>query len=359
MVSLLKALTFPLQPDELLAALHPWRGSDRRGVIEAIVPTGRDAASIRIRPGRALPAYQAGQFIVLRVDIDGVRHQRCYSLTSVPDAGGRIEITVQGPHVDPTGRVSVSHHLVHHAKVGDVVEFERPQGDFVLPDDTRQRYLFITGGSGITPIMAMLRSLDRTPTAHRTDVVLIHHVTDQASLLFGAELEQLAARAPWLHANIVTTRSRYGTALADRHLSATNLDAHCPDWRDRETYLCGPDGLLEFAIDHWAGQGRTERLHVERFTPPRTNVADQGEATASFERSGVTCAPASGVSLLVAAEQAGVTAPFGCRAGVCHTCSTRLIDGEARDQRDGRTSGPGSHIQLCVTTAVDHVTLDL
>jgi ferredoxin len=139
----------------------------------------------------------------------------------------------------------------------------------------------------------------------------------------------------------------------------------CADWRDRDVYACGPESLLAFAVEHWAEAGLTERLHVERFAPPALVVSPTATtggastATARFVRSGVDVRAEDATPLLDVAERAGITAPSGCRRGICHTCSTRLDAGRVRDLRDGRLLEAGAHVQLCVSAAAGDVTLDL
>ena len=174
--------------------------------------------------------------------------------------------------------------------------------------------------------------------------------------MFRSELERLAERHPWLRVEIVLTRAGGG------HLDADRLANLCPDWGTREAFVCGPDSLLDFAMEHWAASTVEERLHLERFTPPRAlrSGADrEGNATVRFGASAIAAASDGQHTLLELAETAGVAAPSGCRMGICHTCTTRLDNGCVRDLRDGRVIEAGSHVQLCVSVAEGDVTLDI
>lgn len=355
MVSLLERWTTPFDPDALLSALHPLWGRRLRGVIDGITPVSASgsASSIVIHPGRAWRSHRPGQFVTLGVDVDGVRRHRCYSLTSVPDRpDGCIQITVQA-----VADGVVSRHLVEHARPGEVVQLTQADGDFTLPDRSPRPLLFLSGGSGITPLMGMLRWL--ATQSDVPDVVLLHHAPTKDRALFAAELERLATTIPWLQLELVETRLPGGA-----HLDADRLARVCPDWRDREVYACGPDSLLGFAAQHWTGAGLTERLHVERFTPPSLAIAsapttaDEHTATARFAASGIDVPADRATPLLDVAEHAGLEPASGCRMGICHTCSTHLDAGCVRDLRDGRLVEAGGHVQLCVSAAAGDVTLD-
>jgi ferredoxin-NADP reductase len=369
MRSLLECFATPHRAGALLQALNPRWGSGvcrapRLGVVEGITPTGDDAAVVRIRPGHGWHAHRPGQHVILGVDVDGVRHHRCYTITSLPEGtGGCLEVTVQA---HPGGLVSGQ--LVHRARPGDVVALAGPEGSFTLPEELDAPLLLLSGGSGLTPVMAMLRRLATTamqvgpgdPAVH-PDVHVLHHVRRPSQLLFGGELAALAAAMPWLSVEVVVTRDDDGQELPGTHLCAGRLDRRCPDWRARDTYACGPAPLVAAAERIWAEEGCADRLRVEAFTPlggpaPRSEP-DGDDATARFARSGRTAATDPLTPLLAVAEAAGTLAPAGCRMGICHTCTTELLDGEVVDLRDGRRTGPGGFVQLCVTAALTDVTL--
>lgn len=367
---LLDSLASPHSLGELLQALDPrWgsrlAGAPRLGVIESVTPTGLEAATLRIRPGHGWRTHHPGQFVVLGVDVDGVRRHRSYTITSLPGAPhGCIEVTVQG------GRGGeVSEHLVNVAAPGDLVALEGPAGEFTLPEVPGAPILFLSAGSGLTPVMAMLRSLaaesmwsSRRGRAH-LDVVVVHHVASAPATLFGGELEALGAAMPWLTVEIVLTRDDEGRAVPDTHLSATRLDSLCPDWRGRETWACGPAGMLAAVEGVWAATAGTAALHTEAFhTVARADLRrrDPGaEAEVRFGASGITGRGDESTPLLDVAEAVGAGAQVGCRMGICHTCATELAEGYVVDLRDGRRSGPGGHVQLCVNAALTDVTLVL
>jgi ferredoxin-NADP reductase len=337
--------------DPYLTTVNPMWHSDPRGTITAVTPLTARAVAIRIRTNRAWRGHRAGQHVTLGIEIDGVRHHRCYSITSAERAGrgGSIEIAVQS--VD--GGL-VSNHLRTHARAGDVVVLSQADGDFVLPTFVPDRLLFVTGGSGVTPIIGMLRTLAERPP--HSDVVVLHHAPAAADTMFAAEL---AVREATGRVTVHVSHTRQG----GRRLDAHRLDELCPDWRDRETFVCGPASLVGFATEHWADHGLLDRLHLERFSLVMPAIADDqrpaGTVSAAFTRSNVVTATTEATTLLDAAEAGGVVAPYGCRSGVCHTCSTRLVSGCARDLRTGRVVDAGTHVQLCVSVPAGDVALDL
>lgn len=342
-------LTTPLLPDDYLTLVDPlWSFSELRGRIETIVSRTPDAATITIRPGRHWTRHRAGQHVAIGVDVDGVRHWRSYSLTSDPArADGCISITVKRV----TGGV-VSSHLVDAARPGDIVRLGPPAGDFGWSDESlEQPILLITAGSGITPVMAMLRDLERREGLH--DVVHLHSERSPDHVIFGSALRSLAASNP-----AVTFVERH-TGRAAR-FAPTELDALCPDWRERQTYACGPLGLLEALETHFDGANLRHRLHVERFQLARV-AADPGDGgTVTTTISGRAFEARSGDSLLDAAEAAGLAVRSGCRMGICHSCVCELNAGQVRDLRTGAIHGePGEHVQLCVSAAAGDLELRL
>src|SRR3954454_16313495 len=181
----IEALTSPLLPSDYLELLNPlWSTRELRGRIESVEPETADAATVVIRPGYRWDGHRPGQYLRIGVDVKRVRHWRAYSLTSSPDReDGCISITVK--NVDAGG---VSPYRVRHGRVGPIVSLGGVEGDFVLPDEPPEQLLFISAGSGITPIMSMLRSLDDP-----RDVVLLHSARTPEDVIFGAELRKLSS----------------------------------------------------------------------------------------------------------------------------------------------------------------------
>ena len=334
MFKALVALTTPLLPEDYLSLVDPlWSTTELRGRVVGIRRETARATTLTIRPGRAWTGHRAGQYVRIGVDIDGVRHWRTYSISG-PENADHLTITVQA-----LADGIVSRHLVDATPVGSIVRLEQAAGDFVLSTPLPRKLLMITAGSGITPVMGMLRTLGRHP-----DAVLVHSAPTPGELIFSDELRAV----PGLRLTLRHTATEGRLDLAD-------LDTLCPDWREREAYVCGPAGLLDAAEEHW-GESRT-RLHLERFTPPVRSAGGEG-GTVTYGDREVEVGP--GASLLEAGEDAGVLLPSGCRMGICFSCILPLRDGQVRDLRTGEIHGePGDMVQTCISGATGTARLDL
>ncbi|MET0952900.1 MAG: ferredoxin reductase [Aeromicrobium sp.] len=342
-----KGLTTPLAPDDYLQLINPlWSQRELRGRIEQVVPETERAATLVIRPGWGWSWNHApGQYIGIGVEIDGRFHWRSYSLSSVPLRKGKtVSITVKAM---PEG--FLSDHLVNGLEPGTIVRLAAPRGDFVLPDPPPEKALFLVGGSGITPVMSILRTLERRGSM--PDVVLAYSAVHAEDMMFRDELRQLAEKheAFELYERFTDT---------DGILTPEQLDDVCHDWMSRETWACGPGPMLDAFTEHYQRLGREDHLHVERFT---LNLADGGEGgTVTFGVGGPTVEVDGATTLLEAGENAGVNMLFGCRMGICHTCDVPLASGRVRDLRSGEEHGePNEYIQTCISVAAGDCTLSL
>jgi stearoyl-CoA 9-desaturase NADPH oxidoreductase len=328
----------PLVPSDYLDVVAPLRsGADLRARVTAVEPETADAATLVLKPGRGWRGHVPGQYVRIGVDVDGVRQWRAYSVTSA--RGDRITITVKAI---PDG--VVSNHLVRRLAAGTVVQLDQATGDFVLTGD---RHLFVTGGSGITPVMGMLRS------GVVRDAVVVHSAMSRDEVIFGAELRELAATGA---IRLVEVHND-----TDGLLDLTSLPTLVPDIADRETYTCGPTGMLDAVEETFAGLGLQERLHTERFRPSVLAVGEGG--TVSFARSGVVADAPGSATLLDTGEAAGVLMPSGCRMGICYGCVIPLREGAVRDLRTGdvttASAGDGVLIQTCISAAAGTCDLDV
>jgi stearoyl-CoA 9-desaturase NADPH oxidoreductase len=337
-------ITTPLLPDDYLGLIDPLRGRDLRARVEQVVPEASGAATLVLRPGPSWTTHVAGQWVRVGVEVEGVLHWRSYSLTCPPREDGTLRITVKA-----VADGFVSHHLAQRTPAGTVLRLEPAAGQFVLPTRCDSPLLFVTGGSGITPVMGMLRGL--AAQGALPDSVLVHSARDADDVIFGPELRALAAEHP-----------RF--TLIERHtdvdglLAPADLDDLVPDWRARETWACGPAGLLDALEDHWQAAGRREALHTERFKPKVVAVEGAGGSVA-FTRSGTQTDVDPATPLLEAGEAAGVLLPSGCRMGICFSCVVPLRSGQVRDLRTGRVHGDeGDLVQTCISTAAGACELD-
>jgi stearoyl-CoA 9-desaturase NADPH oxidoreductase len=353
------AFAWPLRTSHYLELVNPlWSTHALQARVEAVWDETADSRTLTLRPGRNWRAHRAGQHLRVGVPIEGKAYTRTYSISSAPERDDEcISITVKAI---AGGRMST--HLVRNILPGDYLPIGIPQGDFVLPDAMPVAPLFISAGSGITPIMSMLRSLvaqERLP-----HVTHLHYAPHAHDVIFGNELRELSARHPRYKLELLYTRAaKTGeqTPGSSHHFSAEQLERLCPDWRTREVYACGPQGLLDALEAHFAAAGLQKRLHTERF---RAKVAVQPTSITPgdvlFSRSQRTARSDGVINLLRLAEDNGLNPPHGCRMGICHGCDATLRAGCVRDLRTNTLySEPGQTVQICVCAAAGDAELEL
>jgi stearoyl-CoA 9-desaturase NADPH oxidoreductase len=362
--ALLEALAAPHGVDRYLELVRPaWSLRETRAEVLEIGRQTGDSVTLILRPNENWKGFATGQFVQLTVEIDGVRHTRCYSLACSEHAPDHIEITVKA---HPEGRVSGF--LNRAARRGMVVGMSAADGDFILPVDRPERLLLISGGSGITPVMSMLRTL--CDEGHAGAVAFVHYAPTRDDAIYHGELGEIAARHPNVRVAHAYTREKTREAAREAareaggaltgHLSREHLSVVAPDLGAAEAYVCGPPGLIESARRIWAEDGIEQLLHVESFLPPSLAVpGHRAEGSVSFTRAGERVAN-SGHSLLEQAEQAGLSPQFGCRMGICHTCTCRKTAGSVRNLVTGEVSSAEEEdIQICVSVAAGDVELEI
>ena len=341
----LAAVTTPLLPKDYLDLFVPLHnGADLRGRIVAVQPETAEAATILIRPGGRWRGHLPGQYVRIGVDVDGVRLWRAYSLTSGPRPDGLLSVTVK-----KVADGKVSSFLVDRVTPGAIIQMDQATGSFHLPADPPERMLFVTAGSGITPVIGMLRH-----QGHRlSDVVVVHSAPTPEAVIFGDELREMHAAG--------RIRLVEQPTDADGTLSPVDLATMVPDWARRETWVCGPTAMLDELEAWWSTQGDPDRLHTERFRPHLIVTGDGGEVT--FIKTGLAVSADAATPLLDAGEEAGVLMPSGCRMGICFGCVAPLRSGAVRDLRNGALTtaepGDGVMVQTCISAAAGACEVDL
>ena len=339
----------PLLPADYLELINPlWTTREVRGRVEEIRKETEDAVTVVIKPGWEWPWHKPGQYVRIGIVVDGVHHWRAYSLTSDPDReDGLISIT---PKLVDEG--AVSPYLVRDCRPGTIVKLSDVEGQFTLPDPPPEKMLFISAGSGITPIMSMLRHL-----AHENqldDVLHIHSAHTEDDIIFGKELAKMESEHEGfrVHKQLTGDMGRF---------EADHLDELCPDWRDREAFLSGPAELLDALDEHWERHGDCDRMHMERFQPVIGGEDAEGEGgTIKFLKSDKEAEAGGGTPILVAGEEAGLELPFGCRMGICHTCTGKLVSGKLRDLRSGEIDEcEGEMVRTCIHAPEGPVEIEL
>jgi ferredoxin-NADP reductase len=348
------ALASPHGVDHYLSRINPmWAAHEVRARVvdvrrETDTP-GAPVATLTLQPTATWRGHRAGQHVQVGLDLPGSarRMTRCFSISSpASGAGEEITLTVRS-HADG----QVSRRLVD-AEPGQLLHLSQAQGTFTLPVSPAtpgiDPLLFITGGSGITPAMSMVRTLLRDGYDGRAGrpVTFLHHARSEADQIYADELARIAAED-----NDVTVHLRHGGA----RFSELELRRLVPRFRDTDTWACGPAGMIDLVR---AAYGDSPRLRLELFKAPSTTVGG-AEGDLTFAGSDRQVAN-SGASILEQAEQSGLTPEFGCRMGICFTCTTRKAEGTVRNVLSGAESSlPDEDIQICVSAPVGDCVVDL
>ena len=267
-------ITTPLLPDDYLKLANPlWSARELRGRVLEVRRETVDSATLVIKPGWGFSFdYQPGQYIGIGLLVDGRWRWRSYSLTSSPIKGARIiTITVKAM---PEGFLST--HLVGGVAPGTIVRLAAPQGNFVMPDPAPASVLFITGGSGITPVMSMLRTLARRDQV--TDIVHLHSAPTESDVMFAAELADLERSHDGYRLRLRSTRT-------EGRLDLARLDDEVPDWRERQTWACGPEGMLNARRAGLACGTASRSGSIWSASPCRKAAAHGQGGTVEFARS--------------------------------------------------------------------------
>lgn len=353
-VQAIDAVATPHGIDRYVELVAPtWSTTEVRGRVTHVERQTRDTVTLTIAANRNWTGFEAGQYTNLTVEIDGVRHTRCYSMANSAGPNRTIELTIKA---HPHG--VVSNHLRDEAVTGMVVGLSRAQGSFTLPSPRPARLLLVSGGSGITPVLSMLRTL--CDEGHAGQVTFIHYARTAADMAYRAELKTLETlEHPNLRVINVFTDAP-GTGDLDGFVDAAQLSRADPEWQHAETYLCGPAPLMEAMHRIYAEHGIGAQLHTEAFTLPQF-LAEAGLVGGAVRWGASERTVASdGRTLLDQAEASGLRPEFGCRMGICHTCTRTLSCGTVRDIVTGDiTSDAGTGVRLCVSVPVGDVEIDL
>jgi ferredoxin-NADP reductase len=340
LAAIAEALLTPHGIDRYLELVHPMLvRRELRGEVTAVEHQTADTVTLTLRPSSAWRGFRAGQYVRVSVDIDGVRRTRCYSPAGSQHRSG-LELTIKEQGL-------VSGHL-KRMRPGQVVGLSQAEGSFTLPERRPKRLLMISGGSGITPLMAMLRTL--ADEGHDGEVVFLHYANTPADLLYAGELGRQAPNV-----RVVTAYTHAG----DGFFSREHLVAAAPWYADATAYVCGPAPLMDAVRALYDEEQLSEQLITEEFTPPELVIDETAaEGTVRFAHSGVEF-PNSGRPLLEQAEEAGLRPEHGCRMGICFSCTKVKARGRVRNAKSGEVSGEeNEEIQLCISVPAGDVEID-
>jgi ferredoxin-NADP reductase len=340
--SLVDLLTGPHGVDRYTELVEPtWTIGEARAKVVAVRRDTPRSVTLTLEPNAVFtsgPSLRAGQHVVLTVEVDGRRQTRCYSPANA-EGDTFIELTI-GVHEGGL----VSNYLYRNAQPGMVVGLTVGGGVFVLPAERPRRILFVSGGSGITPVMSMLRTL--TDERYDGEVAFVHYARSADEACYADELGAMTG------VRVLRGYTRTGGGELMGKFDADHLAAAMPD--ADAVFVCGPTALVD------AVREQCPEAQSESFVPPVFEVpAEASGGLVSFADSGVEVTD-DGRSLLEQAEAAGLTPQSGCRMGICHTCTRRKTTGAVKNLITGAVSTADEEdVQICITAPVGDVQLAL
>ncbi|MGE0776513.1 MAG: 2Fe-2S iron-sulfur cluster-binding protein [Sphingomonadaceae bacterium] len=272
--------------------------------------------------------YKPGQFLTLRVPIDGKMRQRCYSLASAPGIDTRHKIAIK--------RVEggmVSNHVCSSLKAGDLVEVQPPAGLFV-PASLDTDFLLFAGGSGITPVLSILKAALSHGRGH---VTLLYANRDEQSVIFRNEIAALSTAHPERLTVLHWLESLQGLP------TVAQIAGLVRPWSNAQAFICGPEPFMAGVSSALQALGVDDKcVHLERFVSlPDEDVADaavaamaeqsvDSELKVSIDGGEHVIAWSRNVKMLDAMLEAGIDAPYSCRVGGCSACMCKVLSGRVR-----------------------------
>jgi len=340
--------------DPVLAKINPmWVQAYTPARVEQVIQETTDTLTFLIRPARRWTGFRAGQHVNICTEIDGIRRNRTFSLSSSPllwESQGLVTLTIKRL---PGGLVT--NWLHDQVEPGQVIGLGEAFGEFLIPEPA-QPVLFIAGGSGITPVVSQLETM--AAQDYPAPVTLLYFVRTHRDVIAGEKLRALASRHSALTVQVIATNE----SEEPRFLRGGDLD-EIADLKSREVYLCGPKGLMDLAGDLLHQRGVTDdRIHSTFFAPPAPARLEGDElgGEVTFAQSDVQVGSEGDANLLEIAEAAGLKPQYGCRMGICHQCSCRKTSGTVINRLTGQVSGPGEeNVQLCISVPRGPVSVDV
>ena len=335
--------------EDTLGALHPLLSLDTvKARVVHITEETPTLHSFILEPNAHWQGARSGQFVRVQTEINGRVTERAYSLSSRGGAK-RLALTIKRKE----GGL-MSNFLHQQVRVGSVLTLSQAEGEFVLPatDPLPGKILLLSAGSGVSPVMALMRELHEQEYAG--EVIFLNVCRDTSEQIWTDELSLIGDQMPGL--TVVT----HFTSTQGR-LDAQTLLCSVPDLAERATWLCGPAAWMDQIHALWAEQGYASPLTSERFGGGPTVPADAGTpVSVACERSATHFVTEGAQPLLVQAERAGLAPKHGCRIGICRSCQCTKKSGTVENLLTGEiSSAPNEEIRLCISTARSDVTLVL
>lgn len=326
-------------------AAEPW-SDDEPLECAMVVPETADAATFTFRaPSGAWFDYQPGQFITLDLPLPSGNVQRTYTISSSPSRPLSISVTVKAQRTSLATRW-----MLDHLRPGMRIKAYGPSGIFSSHRHPAKKHLFISAGSGVTPMMSM--TTWAWDSGEMPDIVFVHAARSPSDIIFRRRLEQFADRVPGLQLRFTVEENDPFTAWTgyQGRLNQIMLGLMAPDYLEREVFCCGPEPFMQsvrdmlialgFDMDHYHQESFGAPIKTEADAPVIEDVAPEEGAKAqiTFTASGVTASCAETDTVLAVAKRSGLNIPSGCTFGLCGTCRIRKVSGEVHMVHNGGIS---------------------
>lgn len=326
-------------------ATEPWT-DDEHLECAMVVPETADAATFTFRaPSGAWFDYQPGQFITLDLPLPAGNVQRTYTISSSPSRPLSISVTVKAQRLSLGGRW-----MLDHLRPGMRIKAYGPSGIFSSHRHPAKKHLFISAGSGVTPMMSM--TTWAWDSGEMPDIVFVHAARAPSEIIFRRRLEQFADRVPGLQLRFTVEENDPFTAWTGYlgRLNQIMLGLMAPDYLEREVFCCGPEPFMQsvrdmlvslgYDMDHYHQESFGAPIRTEADAPVIDDVAPEEGARAQivFAASGVTAPCAETDTVLAVAKRSGLNIPSGCTFGLCGTCRIRKLAGEVHMVHNGGIS---------------------
>lgn len=326
-----------------------------RARVVSIVDETPDTKTYWLRTNARFAGHRAGEYVTVRTRIGDQLLERSYSISSAPRSDGLISITVKRV---PNGRVS--NWLADTLRPGSLLELSAASGQFRLPDTLPEALLMLSAGSGITPLMSMLRQLQAENSSCK--LTFVHFARTPQDIVFRRELEQIGADDSNVRVVCCVENAPDSWGGYRGRISAELLEEVAPNYRSLDTLLCGPPAFMRAVMELFhAAEADLTKLRFERFSVEvDSSMFLQHTQLLRFVRSGVERVANRPRTILEEAEGAGVRIESGCRAGNCGTCRSRKRSGTVVDVNTGRVSGGGEeYIFPCISVPRGTVEIEL
>lgn len=319
--------------------------------VEAIKKEREDVISLTLSPDKKWKGFVPGQFIQITIEIKGVLYHRIFSISSALkdfQETGQIRLSIQKQHL---GKVTTS--IFDDLKVGDYLNISEAMGEFTLQKATKSQLLMIAGGVGITPILSMLKSVEDSSLS----ILVLYYATSSRPHLFEEELLEIGRQNENISIHKINS-DEVG------FFSSKHLENFCPDFKNRDLFLCGPEAMDRHVRKVLAENSfNTSNIYSDSFSAQKSFNPDSKEikqVNITLEKSKKEITVANDKSILELLENNGQQPKYGCRMGICNQCSCKKVSGVVFNQHDKQVSGTGEeYIKICSTIPMGDIKIEL